>query len=80
MTQPDGETLLDKAKKPVLLARTGRLFIGDDEFTHPIAAGSIKLEPLKGGKRKHNLLTMTLIVGEVTMEAAAVESDGDDDA
>lgn len=68
--QPNTETLMERARKPVRLMRDGRLFVGDDEINHPILAGSIKFEPIM---RKHNLLTMTLIVGEVTMEAGAAE-------
>lgn len=67
-------TLWGNGHKPVRITK-GHVYIGDDEFLHPIAEGSIKVEPL-GKRGRFNLLTVTLVVGEVTMEAQQPIADG----
>jgi hypothetical protein len=64
--QQHKSTLQEQALKPVRVTTGMKLLIGDDEFPYPIAEGSIKVERLSKTSR-HNLLTLTLVVGEVTM-------------
>lgn len=52
--------------QPVHVDNTGSVFIGGQEFPYAIAADSIKVEQIRKGR--NHLLTMTLIVGAVTME------------
>lgn len=61
----DRETLWANGNKPVRIAEK-TLFIGDDEFPYPI---SEDFTVRRAGK-KRNLLTITLLVGTVTIETA----------
>lgn len=45
-----------------------RIYIGDNEFEHPISRGSIVVTP--GPSKRMNLMTLTLVVGDVTVENA----------
>lgn len=70
--QERNQILKENSRKPVKITAQGKITIGDDEFLHPIAAGSVKLERRQvGGSSNHyNLLTVTLVVGEVTFEVS----------
>ena len=61
----DINKLRENGKKPVHITAKGEVFIGDDEFPYPISDNSIKFER----KHKRNYLTVTLIVGDVSMES-----------
>jgi hypothetical protein len=56
--------LRENGRKPVHITSTGRMFIGGDEFLYPVGEGTIKVERVSG----RNLLTLTLVVGDVTMD------------
>lgn len=58
------QSLLERAQLPVRITDTG-VFIGGEEFPHPIAEGSVHVQ--RAGKR-FNAMTLTLFVGEVTVE------------
>lgn len=58
-------TLRENGKKPVRITAKGEVFIGDDAFPYPISDNSIKVER----RHKRNYLTVTLIVGDVSMES-----------
>ena len=58
------EALIANGNKPVRIEATA-LYIDGEEFQHPIAEGSISVTRL-GKSKRHNLLTLTLVVGEVT--------------
>lgn len=60
----DTGKLRENGKKPVRVTAKGEVFIGEDEFPYPIAEGSIKVERL----HQRNLLTITLFVGDVSIE------------
>jgi hypothetical protein len=59
------EKLREQGSKPVRITAKGKVFIGDDEFPYPVTQGSISVARYG---RSRNLLTLTLFVGEVTME------------
>lgn len=74
-TQPADrlKLLQDNGCKPVRITPEGKIFIGDDEFLHPVETGSVHLERMtapdgQAFKGRHNLLTLTLLVGDVTFE------------
>lgn len=63
------------ADKPVRIVRKQGIYIGDEEFPYVVSEQGIKVEPFN---KKHNLLTLTLIVGRVTLETSPTsESDGE---
>lgn len=53
--------------RPVRITGKGEIFIGDDQILadYPISQGSISVTPWHG---KLNQLTLTLVVGPVSME------------
>lgn len=55
------------AEKPVRISSKGLVFVGDEEFAYPIVDGSIVVERAHRNSRC-NKLTVTLLVGEVTIE------------
>ncbi|BBC53948.1 hypothetical protein [Mycobacterium phage HC] len=66
------EELREAGARPARLVPVGtgrsrgyRLFIGDEEFPFPIESDSVSVRPT--GMR-YNRLTLTLFVGEVTVE------------
>ena len=59
-----GEFLKTQAHKPVHIGILG-IAIGGEEFPYPILEGSVKVEPYG---HRYNTLTVTLLVGDVTME------------
>lgn len=63
------QMLRENGSKPVRITRKGTVFIGDDEFPYPIITGGIKVQ--RSGPEHHgfNILTVSIIVGEVTMES-----------
>ncbi|BDY31400.1 hypothetical protein [Mycolicibacterium mageritense] len=64
----DLEQLRANGRKPVRIVTKGSrttMFIGDEEFNHPIALDSMSVKP---GRGPYNELTLTLFVGEVTFE------------
>lgn len=61
----DISTFRENGKKPVRVTAKGEVFIGEDEFPYPIVEDSVKVERL----HKRNLLTITLFVGDVSIEA-----------
>jgi hypothetical protein len=58
-------SLRERAELPVRFTADRRIFIGDQEFPYPVAEGSAKV---RRGNRNMNGLTLTLFVGEVTVE------------
>lgn len=60
------EQFRENGRKPVRVTALGRVYIGDDEFPYRIIKDSIRVE--KAGQ-SHNTLTMTILVGAVSMEA-----------
>lgn len=68
-------TLREIGSRPVRVDETGRVFIGDDEFLHPIVEGSVTFGRLA---KRFNTMTMTIIVGEVTMVARLPKPPTDD--
>jgi hypothetical protein len=59
------EKLREQGSKPVKITAKGEVFIGDDEFPYPVALDSVSVA--RRG-RSRNLLTLTIFVGDVTME------------
>ncbi len=53
--------------KPARFTVDGSLFIGDDKFPYRFLDASIKVEARRG---RCNLLTLTIVVGEVTCEGS----------
>jgi hypothetical protein len=57
---------------PVRVTGDGKIFIDGEQILadYPIAEGSVRVEPWPGGQRGASLnqLTLTLLVGEVTVE------------
>lgn len=60
------EQFRENGRKPFRVTDRGRVYIGDDEFPYPIRDGSIRVE--KAG-RSHHVVTLTIVVGSVSMEA-----------
>lgn len=60
------DSLREIGRRPVRITAGESVFIGDEEFPYPIEHGSIKVTK---GTSRHNRLTLTLFVGEVTFEA-----------
>ncbi|OBB15062.1 hypothetical protein A5761_15075 [Mycolicibacterium setense] len=70
--------LKEIGSRPARVVRTAhgfRLFIGDEEFPFPIERDSVSFTP---GRGRHNRLTLTLFVGEVTMETRKPSAEGND--
>lgn len=59
---------------PVRIDEKGRVFIGDDEFIHPIIKGSISFSRSPRERHGFNVMTVSLIVGDVTMEGRKAKS------
>jgi len=57
--------LREQGAKPVRITAKGEIFFGDDEFPYPVVRDSVSVA--RHG-RSRNLLTLTMFVGEVTME------------
>jgi hypothetical protein len=64
------EKLREQGSKPVRITAKGEIFIGDDEFPYPVARDSVSVA--RAGRRL-NFLTLTLLVGEVTMETGPMK-------
>lgn len=64
----DVEAVIDL---PAHITSKGEVFIGGQELPYLVAAEGIKAERIKNGR--NHLLTLTLIVGDVTMEQKAPE-------
>ena len=59
--------LRERGSRPARITEDGRLFIGDDEIRQPVTHISASRQP-----NQLNLLTVTFIVGEITVEAERV--------
>lgn len=68
----------DLGNQPVRIVKGSngtRIYIGDNEFEHPISRGSVSVAP--GPSKRMNLLTLTLVVGNVSVENAEPMGPGD---
>lgn len=66
---PRARIVRELGNKPVRIVKTqhgNRIYIGEAEFMHPISRDSISVAP--GSSKRMNLLTLTLVVGDVSIE------------
>lgn len=60
------EQFRENGRKPLRVTARGRVYIGDEEFPYPIRKGSLRVEKTSPS---HNAVTMTILVGPVSIEA-----------